>query len=83
MTTLLIVSLRGLMLKVVTEITVENMKYCEAMMKFAELRHIDGIGGNFCITETEYVAFAATQQPTAENLLQQREKNDTSAEIYL
>jgi signal transduction histidine kinase len=53
---------RGVAIKVVTEITSDNMHYCKEIMKFAELRHIDGIKGNFEITETEYVASATLQK---------------------
>src|SRR5215211_5841541 len=38
---------RGVAIKIVTEITTENVDYCKQMMKFAEVRHIDGIKGNF------------------------------------
>ena len=49
---------RGVAIKIVTEITTENVAYCKQIMKFAELRHIAGIKGNFGVTETEYIASA-------------------------
>jgi len=53
---------RGIAIKIVTEITTENVDYCKQIMKFAELRHIAGIKGNFGVTETEYIASAILQK---------------------
>jgi K+-sensing histidine kinase KdpD len=53
---------RGVTIKIVTEITTENVAYCKQIMKFAELRHIAGIKGNFGVTETEYIASAILQK---------------------
>ncbi|HZA06355.1 MAG TPA: HAMP domain-containing sensor histidine kinase [Nitrososphaeraceae archaeon] len=48
---------RGVRLRYVTEITKENICYCKELIKIIdELRHIDGIRGNFYISETEYIA---------------------------
>jgi signal transduction histidine kinase len=50
---------RGVKLRYVTEITAENLEYCKEMLKFSEIRHLDGIKGNFEIAdEKEYVAVA-------------------------
>jgi hypothetical protein len=40
----------------ITEITRENLRYCREIMEFAELRHLDGVRGNFAVSDTEYVA---------------------------
>ncbi len=47
---------RGVKILYITEITKENLQHCKEIMKFAELRHLDGVSGNFAISETEYVA---------------------------
>ena len=48
---------RGIRLRYVTEITKDNVQYCKELLKMVdELRHIDGIKGNFYISETEYIA---------------------------
>src|SRR5919199_132471 len=48
---------RGVKLRYLTEITEENISYCkEIMMIVDELRHLEGIKGNFMISETEYLA---------------------------
>jgi hypothetical protein len=38
---------RGVKLRYITNITKENISYCKELMKFSELRHLDGIKGNF------------------------------------
>jgi two-component system, OmpR family, sensor histidine kinase VicK len=48
---------RGVKLRYVTEITKDNIFYCKQMMTMVdELRHLDGIKGNFYISETGYLA---------------------------
>jgi signal transduction histidine kinase len=48
---------RGIRLRYVTEITEDNVRYCKELLKMVdELRHIEGIKGNFYISETEYIA---------------------------
>lgn len=47
---------RGVKIMYITEITRKNLRYCREIMVFAELRHLDGIRGNFAVSDTEYVA---------------------------
>ena len=48
---------RGVRLRYLTEITSENISYCKVMLSnVSELRHLDGIKGNFMISESEYLA---------------------------
>ena len=48
---------RGVRLRYVTEITEDNVIYCKELIKMVdELRHIEGIKGNFYLSETEYIA---------------------------
>jgi two-component system, OmpR family, sensor histidine kinase VicK len=54
---------RGVKLMYVTEITKDNVYYCKQLMEIAsELRHLDGIKGNFYISETEYLAPATLHE---------------------
>jgi two-component system sensor histidine kinase VicK len=54
---------RGVKVKHITEVTKGNLRYCKALMKMLdELRHLDGIKGNFALNETEYLAAAAALQ---------------------
>jgi signal transduction histidine kinase len=54
---------RGVKFRYVTEITKDNISYCKEMLKFAsEIRHLDGIKGNFEVSdEREYVGSANFQ----------------------
>jgi two-component system, OmpR family, sensor histidine kinase VicK len=46
----------------VTEITKDNLSYCKEMLKFSEIRHLDGVKGNFEVCdEKEYVAATTLQ----------------------
>jgi two-component system, OmpR family, sensor histidine kinase VicK len=48
---------RGVKPRCITEITKENIVYCKELMKIVhELRHLEGIKGNFGISELEYIA---------------------------
>ncbi|MGI0020054.1 MAG: hypothetical protein ACREAY_06260 [Nitrososphaera sp.] len=53
---------RGIKLRFITEITKDNLRHCKEMMEFAELRHLDGIKGNFAVSDKGYVATARLQQ---------------------
>ena len=54
---------RGVRLRYVTEITEHNISYCKELIKIVdELRHVDGIEGNFYISETEYIAPASLHE---------------------
>src|SRR5215470_6402482 len=48
---------RGARLRYLTEITIDNISYCKVLIKIVdELRHLDGMKGNFMISESEYLA---------------------------
>jgi hypothetical protein len=48
---------RGVRLRYLTEITSENISYCKELLStVSEIRHLDGIKGNFMISESEYLA---------------------------
>ncbi len=49
---------RGIKIRFLTEITTDNLPYCKQMMQLGEMRHLDGIQGNFGVSETEYLASA-------------------------
>jgi two-component system, OmpR family, sensor histidine kinase VicK len=42
----------------ITEITRDNLSHCRALMEYAEVRHLDGIKGNFGVSDTAYIATA-------------------------
>jgi two-component system, OmpR family, sensor histidine kinase VicK len=47
---------RGLKLRYITEVSTENISYCKELIKIVEVRHLDGIKGNFMVSEKEYLA---------------------------
>src|SRR5919107_2387030 len=50
---------RGVKHRFVTEITKENINHCEELAKYVELRHLQGVKGNFAIIDgKEYGATA-------------------------
>ena len=57
------VKIRGVKLRYVTEITSENISYCKELMKISDVRHTDGVKGNFEVSDgKEYVAAATLQK---------------------
>jgi signal transduction histidine kinase len=52
----------------ITDITKGNIEYCKELMQISELRHLDGIKGNFALSEKAYTASATLQEAS---LLQQ------------
>jgi two-component system, OmpR family, sensor histidine kinase VicK len=59
---------RNVKFRTITDVTKDNIEYCKELMQIAELRHLDGIKGNFGISEKAYTASATLQEAT---LLQQ------------
>jgi two-component system, OmpR family, sensor histidine kinase VicK len=54
---------RGVKLYYLTEITKDNISYCKQLMTMVdELRHLDGIKGNFYVSESGYLAPAAAHE---------------------
>jgi two-component system, OmpR family, sensor histidine kinase VicK len=55
---------RGVKIRFVTEITADNITHCKELIKssVSELRHLDGVKGNFYVSENEYVSPAAIHE---------------------
>ncbi len=54
---------RGLKLRYVIDITKDNLDYVKQMLTFSEIRHLDGMKGNFEVADQrEYVAVATLQE---------------------
>jgi signal transduction histidine kinase len=45
---------KGTRIRLITEITKENLSSCKEIMKFVEVRHLDKVIGNFIISDKEY-----------------------------
>jgi len=47
---------KGIKLRLITEITKENIVYCKTMMRYFDVRHVDSVKGNFGIADgNEYL----------------------------
>lgn len=57
-----IVVKRGIRLRYITEITKDNLPYCKQLMSVVDLRHLDGIRGNFGVSESDYMATTLMQK---------------------
>ncbi|MHB1909388.1 MAG: ATP-binding protein [Nitrososphaerales archaeon] len=55
---------KTLKIRFITEITKENIEACKILSSIVELRHLDGVKGNFAVSENEYYAFARLRDPT-------------------
>jgi hypothetical protein len=61
---------RGIKSRFITELTKDNFRHCkEVLMKIGEVRHLDGVKGNFGVSDTEYIATSTMMEshiePTA------------------
>ena len=45
---------KGTRIRLITEITRDNLTSCKQIMKFAEVRHLEKLVGNFAINDLEY-----------------------------
>jgi two-component system sensor histidine kinase VicK len=55
---------RDTRLRFITEITKENIPYTKEFMESVELRHLDGVKGNFGVSDAEYIAISTTDTTT-------------------
>lgn len=52
---------RGGKIRVITEVTKENLEYCKKLLQLVtELRHLDSVKGGLAVSENAYMATAAT-----------------------
>lgn len=55
---------KGVKIRVVTEITSDNISYCKKLMEVCELRHLDGIRTNFAIADGKEALLHGVSQDT-------------------
>lgn len=52
---------RGGKIRVITEVTEQNLEYCKKLLQYVtELRHLDSVKGGLAVSENAYMATAAT-----------------------
>jgi two-component system sensor histidine kinase VicK len=62
---------RGVKTRFITEITKDNLHYCKGLLQVvSEVRHLDGVRGNFAVTDTEYVPYAVSEEVIPSSLTQ-------------
>ena len=49
----------GIKLRFVTEITEGNISQCKEVVTTGEIRHLEGVKGNFAVSDTEYIAISS------------------------
>jgi two-component system sensor histidine kinase VicK len=77
---------RGIELRYLTEITEENISSCKKLMEIVdELRHLDGLKGNFMVNEKEYLAPSCPVENTqpASRLFYSNLKDIVEQHLYL
>jgi two-component system sensor histidine kinase VicK len=63
---------RGVKTRSITEITKDNLHYCKELMQVVgEVRHLDGVKGNFTVTDTEYVSYTISEEVRPSSSLRQ------------
>jgi two-component system, OmpR family, sensor histidine kinase VicK len=54
---------RGIRTRFITEITKDNLHYCKKLVQVvSEIRHLDGVKGNFAVGESFYAGYAIAQE---------------------
>jgi two-component system, OmpR family, sensor histidine kinase VicK len=53
---------RGGKMRMVTEITDRNISYCKELMKYHEIRHLEGTKGNFDVSERDYFGYLNSKE---------------------
>ena len=53
---------RGVRVRFITEIVQENLQSCKELMEYVELRHVEGVKGNYAVSESQYYAFAPLKE---------------------
>ncbi|MBV9668502.1 MAG: HAMP domain-containing histidine kinase, partial [Nitrososphaeraceae archaeon] len=75
---------RGVKLRLVTEITVDNISYAKKMMEIAEVRHLRGVRSSFGIADgIEYLDHAISEQDQLSHAIISNVKAIVDAKKYL
>jgi two-component system sensor histidine kinase VicK len=75
---------RGVKLRLITEITVDNIAYAKKMMEIAEVRHLKGVRSSFGIADgIEYLDHAISEQDQLSHAIISNVKAIVDAKRYL
>jgi hypothetical protein len=73
---------RGTRLRFITEITQENISCTKEFIEIAELRHLDGVKGNFGVSDSEYIAISASDASLSEKCLKTTIPHAVYSNVY-
>lgn len=76
---------RGIKIRLITDITKENINYCKDLMSLSEIRHLEGVKGNFgIIDEREYLMHIIHQDSQAPTqIIYTNDKSSAEAQQFL
>jgi hypothetical protein len=80
---------RGVEFRYITEITKDNIPYCKELSEIAEIRHLNGVRGNFEVSQRrgkgEYIGTAILQEaePVAQLIYSNVKEIVDSSSLYL
>jgi two-component system, OmpR family, sensor histidine kinase VicK len=76
---------RGIKIRFITDMTKENLDYCKKLINVSEIRHIEGVKGNFGIMdEQEYVIHLIHQESQAPSqIIYSDDKTSAEAQQFL
>lgn len=52
---------RQIRLRFITEITKDNLQFCKEVAETLEVRHLEGVKGNFGISDGEYISISTIE----------------------
>lgn len=52
---------RQIRLRFITEITKDNLQFCKEVAETVEVRHLEGVKGNFGISDGEYISISTIE----------------------
>lgn len=73
---------KGTRIRLITEITRDNLNSCKQIMKFAEVRHLEKLVGNFAINDFEYFG-QAQGNAFASNLIYRNDRRMVEQQRYI
>jgi two-component system, OmpR family, sensor histidine kinase VicK len=73
---------KGTKIRLITEITRDNLSSCKQIMKFAEVRHLEKLVGNFAINDLEYFG-QAQGNAFASNLIYRNDGRMVEQQKYI
>jgi two-component system, OmpR family, sensor histidine kinase VicK len=50
---------QGITIRIITDINANNLSHCKELAKFSILRHLDGVKGNFIVSDVWYQAYSS------------------------